>query len=204
MVGDTHAALGEAFEIDNSQRYLHDKAGRIHEVRGPRTTTPGAKKTTPSLTGQGSFYPDDPLYTGVIMQIAPPLPQVNQNPQDAVHREGNESASDGGYNRASAPQARKHIIGAGGTNVQQIVTKQAEMNPISHPMAGGVQPPKIDVANKYDQGERPYFPVAGATNQVIPSASNKTPVNTAQNQTKINKKVRDTNIRRPLSMKKVH
>ena len=170
----THAMNFEGHQsiIDSdieTQRHLSDKAVDVYAVRQSHTTTPGESRTSPTL--ESSFQSSDPLYAEVFPSLVAPLPHAYQNPQDAVHRTHHPAASNGGYSRRTitANNQTMRIVGAGGTNAQQVFQRQAHLNPVSHPMAGGAMPVRLNLQHIFSQGDRPYFPMSAG--QAVDSES---------------------------------
>jgi hypothetical protein len=182
----THAAYHETrFTPDtdraNSQRHLSEKAVEIYAVRHPRVTTPGESRTSPTL--ESSFYSGDPLDEDVMKWYIPPLAEAYTNPQDAVNRGLNHTAGASGTHGPSHTMRKgpaglgtpRRIAGAAGTNAQQTKQRQFELNPVSHPMAGGATPAHIDLRQIHESGGVPYMPMA--TGQLAPQDPRVTPKN---------------------------
>ena len=182
----THAAYHETRftpETDqaNTQKHLSDKAVDIYAVRHPRVTTPGESRTSPTL--ESSFLSGDPLDEDVMKWYIPPLAEAHTNPQDAVNRNLNHPAGASGTSGPSHTMRKgpaglgvpQRIAGAGGTNAQQTWQRQYELNPVSHPMAGGSTPAQIDLRQIHESGGIPYMPMA--TGQLAPKDPRVTPKN---------------------------
>jgi hypothetical protein len=178
-------------EPSTTQRGLSEKAVDVYAVRNHNISTPGESRTSPTMAS--TFMSADPLYAEVFPSLVAPLPNAYDNPQDAVHRTHHPAASNGGYTRKSMDQANKQvrIAGAGGTNAQQVFQRQAHLNPVSHPMAGGAQPHRINMKAVFDEGNLPYFPLSHGQAVDDARAGKVTP--------KSNKAFRDTNLRRVLN-----
>ena len=191
----THAMNFEGHQsiIDSdieTQRHLSDKAVDVYAVRQSHTTTPGESRTSPTL--ESSFVAADPLYAEVFPSLVAPLPHAYDNPQDAVHRTHHPGASNGGYHTKTITDQNQtmRIAGAGGTNAQQVFQRQAHLNPVSHPMAGGMVPPRLNLQHIFSQGDRPYFPISAGQ-----------PVDNESMALKHSKHYRDNNLRRTLNRK---
>jgi hypothetical protein len=160
---DSHAIYYEGnrsqtFDLVESQKHLSEKAVDIYAVRPRFRTTPGESKTSPTL--ESGFTPENADASFDYLLI-PTLPDAHKNPQDAVHRSNHPAAANGGRSRQGIRQEqRMRIAGAGGTNSQQVFQRQAHLNPISHPMAGGATPERIDLRQHEIEGKMPYFPMS--------------------------------------------
>ena len=180
----THAMYHESRftpeqDIANTQKHLSEKAVDLYAVRHPRVTTPGESRTSPTL--ESSFLSGNPLDEDVMKWYIPPLAEAYTNNQDAVNRI-NPTSGAGGTTGPShtmrkhpAFAANKRITGAAGTNSQQVFQRQFELNPVSHPMAGGATPARIDLRQLHDTGGIPYMPMA--TGQLAPEDPRITPKN---------------------------
>ena len=185
MARREHSAYHEskfspAEDISNSQRHLSDKAVNVYAIRHPRVTTPGESRTSPTL--DSAFMSGDPLDEDNMKWYIPPLAEANVNPQDAVNRTVHPAGGGGmgGFSHTmrklpAGMGVNQRIVGAGGTNAQQTRQRQFELNPVSHPMAGGAVPAHINLRQTHERGDIPYFPMASG--QIAPVDPRVTPKN---------------------------
>lgn len=183
----THAAFFESnhdpyTDVQTTQNNLSIKAVDTYAVRGNQTT-PGTFKTSPTL--QANFeagIQNDAVFKSLVV----PLPDTFYNPQDAVHRDGHPAASNGGHSRKNIPMVEARIVGATGTRATQVFQPNYNLLAVSHPMAGGSLPPRINLKQVGMQGDIPYFPMS------IPE---KVPGEQVSVTPKTNKRFRDNKLR---------
>jgi hypothetical protein len=159
-----------------TQHMLANKAVSVYTVRGS-SSAPGNKRTSPTL--ESDFNNNEPLDSHVFSSLVAPLPDAYNNPQDATKRIGHTAGAGGGGNRKT-PGGKMHqrVMAAGGSNAQQIYQKEYELNPISHPMAGGNMPAHLNLRQQEKGGQFAFFPMS--TGQIAPNDPRATPKNNAQ------------------------